>query len=197
VDPQQFVSALNNAKSKEPVRVRHALSGIGSPDKCEASSDRTVWGEVNWRSKPDEFAERLFDRIPETVGDAFSVEMLHRRNLASGFQPTIHTVAVRRRFQAVAHGKVDRVSRAIKLDPAALCPVLRAGTGPEHGSFTALRPIHSWEPRVILPREAARLQGFPDWFLLHNTIWHSLRHIGNSVSPIVAEKVLRVVRSFL
>jgi DNA (cytosine-5)-methyltransferase 1 len=177
--------------------VRDALLGIVSPEEATESRDGRLWGKVRWKGQSQEFVERLRDRIPRAVGDAFTVDMLRRRKLASGFQMTVHTAAVRKRFAAVKPGKADRVSRAIRLDPASYCPVLRAGTGPEHGRFTALRPIHAWEARVILPREAARLQGFPDWFLLHNTIWHSLRHIGNSVSPIVAEKVLRVVRGFL
>ncbi|MFX8164462.1 DNA cytosine methyltransferase [Acinetobacter baumannii] len=46
---------------------------------------------------------------------------------------------------------------------------------------------------MITPREAARLQGFPDWFQFHPTKWHSFRQIGNSVSPIVAEHIMRVL----
>lgn len=197
VDPEEFAKAIAAAKIQESVRVRDALAGIFPPRNPTKSADGPVWGRVSWNSQPEEFAEQLRARIPPGVGDRFSKDMLQRRNLASGFQMTLHTTAVRKRFATVKHGQVDRISRAVRLDPAAFCPVLRAGTGPEHGSYTALRPIHSWEPRVVLPREAARLQGFPDWFLLHDTIWHSLRHIGNSVSPIVAEKILRVVRGFL
>ncbi|MGH7975338.1 MAG: DNA cytosine methyltransferase, partial [Limisphaerales bacterium] len=45
----------------------------------------------------------------------------------------------------------------------------------------------------ITPREAARLQGFPDWFQFAPSKWHSFRQIGNSVSPFVAEAVLAVL----
>ncbi|MFX7922723.1 DNA cytosine methyltransferase, partial [Acinetobacter baumannii] len=71
----------------------------------------------------------------------------------------------------------------MKLDKLGFCPTLRAGTGPERGSYQAVRPIHPTSPRVITPREASRLQGFPDWFQFHPTKWHSFRQIGNSVSP--------------
>jgi DNA (cytosine-5)-methyltransferase 1 len=46
---------------------------------------------------------------------------------------------------------------------------------------------------VITVREAARLQGFPDEHKFHDTIWHSFRMIGNSVSPIIAKEILSVV----
>ena len=77
-----------------------------------------------------------------------------------------------------------------RLDPEGYCRTLLAGTGPERGSYQGLRPIHPHSPRVIAPREAARLQGFPDWFQFHATKWHAFRQLGNSVSPIVAEYLL-------
>ncbi|WP_413468690.1 DNA cytosine methyltransferase [Lishizhenia sp.] len=56
-----------------------------------------------------------------------------------------------------------------------------------------MRPLHPEQPRVITVREAARLQGFPDWFVFHPTKWHSFRMIGNSVSPLVSEFVLKIM----
>jgi DNA (cytosine-5)-methyltransferase 1 len=50
---------------------------------------------------------------------------------------------------------------------------------------------------VITPREAARLQGFPDWYQFDVTKWHSFRQIGNSVSPLVAEYVMSKVMGVL
>lgn len=57
-----------------------------------------------------------------------------------------------------------------------------------------MRPIHPAEPRVITVREAARLQGFPDWFTFSSTKWHSFRMIGNSVSPLVAKHLLGEIK---
>ena len=91
------------------------------------------------------------------------------------------------------YGQQDKISKSVKLNPEGFCPTLRAGTGPEKGSFQAVRPIHFKYSRVITPREAARLQGFPDWYKLPETIWHSFRQLGNSVSPIVAERVLNAI----
>ena len=101
------------------------------------------------------------------------------------------------RFAETKPGKREPISRTVRLDPNGLCNTLRAGTGRDHGAHQALRPIHPTEDRVITPREAARLQGFPDWFQFHPTKWHSFQQIGNSVSPIVAERILLVVKKSL
>ena len=111
----------------------------------------------------------------------------------SGFQSTTHTDAVVKRFRSLAPGGVDRISKMKRLDPNGLCPTIRAGTGSDKGSYQSVRPIHPSADRVITTREAARLQGFPDWFQFHPTKWHSFRQIGNSVSPIVAEAALSVM----
>lgn len=102
---------------------------------------------------------------------------------------TKHTNAVKKRFGEVLQGRMDKVGRHPRLSWDGQCPTLRAGTGSDKGSFQSVRPIHPDEPRVITVREAARLQGFPDKFRFHPTIWHSFRMIGNSVSPIIAEAI--------
>ena len=108
---------------------------------------------------------------------------------------TTHTPHVTERFRALRPGKVDSIGRHPRLAWSGQCPTLRAGTGPERGSFQSVRPIHPIHPRVITVREAARLQGFSDRHFFHPTIWHSFRIIGNSVSPFVAEAIFRAILS--
>ena len=127
--------------------------------------------------------------IPEGIGDDAAMKRLKRREV-SGFLGTRHTPEVLERFASVAQGDTDQISRCHRLDPNGFCPTLRAGTAKEKGGFQAIRPLHPTEDRVITPREAARLQGFPDWFQFAPTKWHSFRQIGNSVSPILAEDIL-------
>ncbi|MCY3019397.1 MAG: DNA cytosine methyltransferase [Planctomycetota bacterium] len=84
-----------------------------------------------------------------------------------------------------------RKAKIMRLDPNGFCPTLRAGTDKDHGGYQSIRPLHPTEDRVITPREGSRLQGFPDWFVFAPTKWHAFRQIGSSVSPILAEAVLR------
>lgn len=139
------------------------------------------------------YATRMQGLIPEKVGDPIAIENYNNGNLVNGNMGTVHAPEVRDRYAALQPGKRDPISRSARLDANGFCPTLRAGTGSDKGSYQAVRPIHPTAPRVITPREAARLQGFPDWFALHPTKWHSFRQIGNSVSPIVAEAVLEKV----
>ncbi|WP_243039983.1 DNA cytosine methyltransferase [Dyella sedimenti] len=178
----------------EPVYVKHALRGLPDVDadwQAEAQSWRTV--------KPyagGSFGERLNGFIPEGVGNPSALERVAARKV-SGFLGTKHSDSTVARFDALGAGEIDSVYRSPRLDPNGFCPTLRAGTTREKGSYQAVRPIHPKKPRVISPREAARLQGFPDWFVFHPTKWHAFRQIGNSVSPIVAEHLLAKISAAL
>jgi DNA (cytosine-5)-methyltransferase 1 len=90
-------------------------------------------------------------------------------------------------------GEVVPGHKLPRLDPNGIAPTLRAGSDSTHGSYTAPRPIHPFQPRCITAREAARLHGFPDWFGFYPLKWHAYRQIGNSVCPPVARSVGRAV----
>jgi DNA (cytosine-5)-methyltransferase 1 len=180
------------AKDVTDVRVRDALAnlpGLRSTWLSESQSWRAV-GELD----PSEYADAITNRIPSGVGCEPALARYRERREVSGFLGTKHEAATIKRFAALRPGEADAVSKCMRLDPNGYCPTLRAGTGPERGSFQAIRPVHPHSPRVISPREAARLQGFPDWFQFHPTKWHAFRQIGNSVSPIIAEHLLRKLK---
>ncbi|WP_278398536.1 DNA cytosine methyltransferase [Stutzerimonas kunmingensis] len=119
------------------------------------------------------------------------------RGVFCGHQRTVHKPETILRYATIPQGAVDPVGKHKRLAWDGLCPTLRAGTGSDRGSYQAVRPLHPEENRVITPREAARLQGFPDGFIFHNTVWHSFRMIGNSVSPVIAEALLANIMPYL
>ena len=184
--------AENDFQSKfpiSPVTVKEALFGLPEFIDSEWLLDEQGWQEIN-KGVTGPFYNKLWGEIPPNVGDTFSINMLSK-SIVSGCLGTRHSEEVVNRYSLLTHGMVDKVSRSQKLDPDGFCPTLRAGTANDKGSYQAVRPIHPNQNRVITPREAARLQGFPDWFRFHTTKWHSFRQIGNSVSPIVAEHILK------
>ena len=182
----------------ETIHVKDALNGLPTkidPD-WQGKGKEQSWQVVGNYSN-GYFGQRLYGHIPSDIGDQEAIRRLSYRNEVSGFLGTAHTAKVTERFAKTECGQYDTVSKSYRLDPNGFCPTLRAGTGPDQGSFQAVRPIHPTEARVITPREAARLQGFPDWFQFSPTKWHSFRQIGNSVSPILAERILIVIAESL
>ena len=65
--------------------------------------------------------------------------------------------------------------------------------------------IHPYQHRAITPREAARLQSFPDWYIFEGpyVIFHSdprqdqYEQIGDAVPPLLAKAVAGAVRTML
>lgn len=102
---------------------------------------------------------------------------------------TEHSDETRRRFSRTSPGEVEAVSRYFRLAATGFSRTLRAGTGADRGSYTAPRPIHPRRNRVLTVRESARIQGFPDWFVFDETVWHGQRQVGNSVPPPVARAI--------
>ncbi len=83
----------------------------------------------------------------------------------------------------------DRYKRQHRED---LCSTIVA-----HLSKDGLGFIHPTQSRSLTPREAARIQSFPDWFRFPVARTHQFRLIGNAVPPLVAEAVGEELRAFL
>lgn len=190
IELQSLLEEIN----RPATTVEEAIIDLPPPifSKPTSKLDYT-WVEYPKSDKLSEYATYLRQLPPPGLGASVAIQNL-RDGKVSGLMGTKHTDVVIDRFRSTTPGKVEPVSRYPRLDLNGYCPTLRAGTGSDKGSYQAMRPIHPISPRVITVREAARLQGFPDWFLFHPTIWHSFRMIGNSVSPIMSERLLTAIR---
>lgn len=174
------------ALARSAVSVVAAIDDLPNVDDYEAliDGDRLPSAEL---SAPSEYVKRLNSQPPDPVDLAAPRDW--DSSTLTGLRRTRHGEEVAARFAALAPGGQDARSRLYRLHPERPSRTLRAGTGRDHGSFTATRPIHHRHPRVICLREAARLHGFPDWFRFHFAKWHGLRQIGNSVPPPLARAV--------
>jgi DNA (cytosine-5)-methyltransferase 1 len=191
-EPKEFWSA--HQLTLPPPFVREALNGLPVDVHPDAASSRGGRRIVRI-SRTGYFFESAGGRVPNGVGEPRTLEDYCERGIVTGCLGTLHSSALERRYSALRFGEIDHKTKSVRLDPDGYCPTLRAGTGPERGSFQAVRPIHYLRPRVITPREAARLQGFPDWYQFDRTKWHTFRQLGNSVSPLVSEFIMsRIAR---
>jgi DNA (cytosine-5)-methyltransferase 1 len=170
-------------RRKRPT-VRDAIGDLMAIDKhaSESASDRYS-GQLG---KAGVYAARLRARRER-----------QRETVLTGCLRTTHSEDVVERFNRTLPGDQEPVSRFFRLSWEGISPTLRAGTGPEHGSHTAPRPIHPELPRCITVREAARLHSFPDWFVFHGTRWHGFRQIGNSIPPLLARAVADKIQKAL
>lgn len=66
-----------------------------------------------------------------------------------------------------------------------------------HLAKDGLMFIHPTQNRTLTPREAARIQSFPDWFQFPVARTHQFRVIGNAVPPLVGEAVGNAVVKYL
>lgn len=190
----KLYESIMSMKSKETT-VKDALDGLPQDISEDWLDYESSWQKIQSISS-NKYIKSL-NEIIDGVGDAISIKRLIKAKEVSGCFGTRHSKEVAKRYAKLKPGEQDQISKSTKLKSDGFCPTLRAGTDNTKGSFQAVRPIHYIKPRVITPREAARLQGFPDWFQFHETKWHSFRQIGNSVCPIVAEKVLSAIKQTL
>lgn len=187
-----------SVRTENKPTVYEAIHDLPSADQSSQASDKD-WAV--YARLPDDGHKGEYARRARTLPfDGLSTSEIRSRlkdGNISGFKPTHHTDHVLKRFASVRPGERDAVSKCPRLEWGAQCNTLRAGTGKERGSYQSIRPIHPEENRVISVREAARIQGFPDWFQFHPTKWHSFRMIGNSVAPPIGTAVLSVIRDHL
>jgi DNA (cytosine-5)-methyltransferase 1 len=200
-DPKKFSKPLTMkdflpSEETQLTTVEKALHGLPQKISADWLTENDGWRPAE-KKTDGFFMKKVVGEIPEGIGNKTALKRYRERNEVSSCQGTRHTREVEERYRNLEYGKQDKISKAVRLDPKGYCPTLRAGTASDKGSYQAVRPIHYEEPRVITPREAARLQGFPDWFVFHPTKWHSFRQIGNSVSPIVAEYLMKKIKDYL
>ncbi len=186
------IEDFEKEKVSEITTVAQALQGLPTRIQSTWLSEEQSWRHVEILSTPY-YKKYVNGNIPDGMGDEIAVRRYKEEGLVSGCLGTVHTPEVLKRFSQLKPGKSDPISRQTRLKAKGLCPTLRAGTGSDKGSYQAIRPVHPTANRVITPREAARLQGFPDWFQFAPSKWHSFRQIGNSVSPVLAEVILKLI----
>lgn len=192
-DTVRIPPALTEDELTARTTVWQAIGDLPEAEDYPALLERD-WTEAEFK-RGSAYARRLHGL--DNASGNYGYRRCFDRNILTSSLRTEHTPLSKERFAATEFGKVEPVSRFLRLDPNGLCNTLRAGTASDRGAFTSPRPIHPYTPRCITVREAARLHSYPDWFRLHLTKWHGFRQIGNSVPPLLGQAVANQIMQAL
>jgi DNA (cytosine-5)-methyltransferase 1 len=89
-------------------------------------------------------------------------------------------------------GKIKYADKYFKLSPSKVSKAILAHLETDGNSY-----VHPFQNRSLTPREAARIQSFPDWYFFQGSFRSQYRQIGNAVPPLLAYKLAQVIRTEL
>jgi DNA (cytosine-5)-methyltransferase 1 len=126
---------------------------------------------------------------PAPVRDENDIHMNHGKDLVEVFKQTPKNGGSRCDSGRIlpCHKKHDGHKDVYgRIDPAKPAPTITtACIKPSKGRF-----VHPTETHGITLRQAARLQGFPDWFVFEGGLTAGGRQVGNAVPPRMAMHLL-------
>lgn len=77
-----------------------------------------------------------------------------------------------------------------KLKPNEVCKTITA-----HMKFDCNMYIHPYQSRGLTPREAARVQSYPDDYMFLGSYTKTYMQVGNSVPPLMSRQIARVIKN--
>ncbi|MGB5960783.1 MAG: DNA cytosine methyltransferase [Coleofasciculaceae cyanobacterium] len=105
----------------------------------------------------------------------------------------VHSQAIIERYASLKLGQRDPKTRINKLDPKR--PSFTIVVGSDAGGGKG--HIHPYTPREVTPRESARMQTFPDFWVFSGTSRHPIRQVGNAVPALFAALLAAHIRRYL
>lgn len=79
-----------------------------------------------------------------------------------------------------------------KLKPNEVCKTITA-----HMKFDCNMYIHPYQARGLTPREAARVQSYPDDYMFLGSYTKTYMQVGNSVPPLMSREIAKVIKKYL
>ena len=105
----------------------------------------------------------------------------------------VHSQPIIDRYANLKYGERDSKTRINKLHPER--PSFTIVVGSDAGGGKG--HVHPYTPREVTPRESARMQTFPDWWVFHGTGRHVIRQVGNAVPPLFAALLAEHIKHYM
>lgn len=178
-----------NAKGEKTYHVVHYLLNVASYGVPEYRTRVIIYGSKGINVPcPIKTHSISLDKIEDgllpavTVRQAISGLPDPKLGLVPNHVGRAHGAAVMERYSALKYGERDSKTRINRLDPDK--PSFTIVVGSDKGGGKG--HVHPFEPREVTPRESARIQTFPDFWVFSGTSRHPIRQIGNAVPPVFA-----------
>ena len=199
VSPKAIFDEINNHK-REAFVLRDALFGLPHPESKKAKGQR---GAEDIRSglTVRDFDYPLTDFYKFINGDRIITKLYNHKNRFNNERD----IEIFRRLPQGANSLHESIAdimpykrrndifkdKYFKLDENQICKTITS-----HMKFDCNMYIHPWEARGLSPREAARIQTFPDDFIIcgSQNSWYA--QIGNAVPVKLAEVIGIAIMKF-
>lgn len=173
---------------------------IGDLPRLRANESANQYDIVRRKNHRNHYGRRYLDEVLQVAEARELTGHVARRHSARDLRDFNRLNEGETSAQAIARGvKMDfPYNRGVFKDRYTrqhrnrLCSTIVA-----HLSKDGLMFIHPTQQRSLTPREAARVQSFPDWFVFPVARTHQYRLIGDSVPPLLAQAIGRGVKNYL
>ena len=167
---------LFSEKKKSPFTVWDAISDLPQIEAGEGKNEMSYGTEIknDYQKKMRKRSKKVYNHL-STPHDKMAIKRIKLINQGQNFRD----LPSKLKTKSVHSGAWGRLS-ADGLSPT----ITTRFDTPSCG-----RVIHPFSHRTITVREAARLQSFPDTFIFYGTRTSQGQQVGNSVPPLVAEKI--------
>lgn len=182
--PRIFVIALDAHRSlpQKCVTDRPTWAQPGPIQKVAAGLEGWVWWKL---PKPGERSLRLSDIVDFSL--PCHDDSMSRKNLAMIPPAHLHRLQGCGLLALPGYKRIRNKKQVLELrfDDAAGC--LRTPSGGSSRQYLVIRQKTGWRTRVLSPREAARLMGAPETYLLPGTRNDGYKAMGDAVAVPVAD----------
>lgn len=200
ISPSDIFDKISE-KKRPAFALRDALLGL---PKLQSKSEK---GKTNIENEESGFTERDFEYVKNDFyhfinGDKNITKLYNHKNRYNNPRD----IEIFRRLPQGANSLHESIAdimpykrrndifkdKYFKLDETQICKTITS-----HMKFDCNMYIHPWEARGLSPREAARIQTFPDDFILTGSQNSWYAQVGNAVPVKLAKAIGDGIMSFL